>query len=614
MKRRIVRIALAAVLLAAGLVLHHLELSVPTLLVCVASYLLTGYRVLWKAGRNILHGKVFDENFLMSIATLGAFVVGEYPEAAAVMLFYQIGELFEDMAVKRSRRSIKDLMDICPDTARRKTADGSEIVSPEDVAIGDVLLVAAGERIALDGTVLSGTAQIDTSALTGESVPRTVRAGDAVHSGCIDLDGTLEMRVDKAFTESTASKILELVENAAARKSRSENFITRFAAWYTPTVVVLALLLAVVPPLVLHAPFGGWIYRALNFLVVSCPCALVISVPLSFFGGIGAASKNGILVKGSAYLEALCDASAIVMDKTGTLTEGVFEVTGVEPRGVDAQELLYLAAGAEQFSSHPIAASLRKACADLPDEAQVTDVKAFAGKGVGALVCGRAVLAGNRALLAEHGIDCPEQDSVGTVVHVAADGVYAGHIVVSDRLKPDAADTIRALRQSGLRTVMLSGDRKSAAEATAKALLLDAVHAELLPADKVSELEKIIQTEKGKVVYVGDGINDAPVLARADVGVAMGALGSDAAIEAADVVLITDEVKKLVSVRAIAQRTMRIVRENIVFALAVKVGVLLSSALGLTGLWLAVFADVGVCVLAILNALRALRHPIGGKA
>ena len=608
MKKRIVRIAVAAVLLAAGLVLHHLEYALPTLLVCVASYLLTGYRVLWKAGRNILHGKVFDENFLMSIATLGAFIVGEYPEAAAVMLFYQIGEMFEDMAVKRSRRSITELMNICPDTARRKTTDGSEIISPEDAAVGDVLLVAAGERIALDGTVLSGSAQIDTSALTGESVPRTVRQGDAVHSGCIDLDGTLEMRVDKPFTESTASKILELVENAAARKSRSENFITRFAAWYTPTVVVLAVLLAVVPPLVLHEPFGEWIYRALNFLVVSCPCALVISVPLSFFGGIGAASRTGILVKGSAYLEALCDASAIVMDKTGTLTEGVFEVTEIEPHGCDSAQLLRLAAGAEQFSSHPIAVSLRRACEDLPDDSQVTDVKAFAGKGVGAMVCGRNVLVGNETLLRENGVDCAHTDSIGTVVHVAADGIYAGRIVVSDRIKKDAPQTIRALRQSGLRTVMLSGDRRSAAEATAEALSRDAVHAELLPADKVTELEKILNEEKGRTVYVGDGINDAPVLARADVGVAMGALGSDAAIEAADVVLITDEIKKLVSVRSIAQRTMRIVRENIIFALAVKAAVLVSSALGLTGLWLAVFADVGVCVLAILNALRALKH------
>lgn len=607
MKRSVICICIAAVLLAAGLVLHHLDYWIPTLAVCVASYLLTGLRVLRKAGKNILHGQVFDENFLMCIATIGAFAVGEYPEAAAVMLFYRIGELFEDMAVRRSRRSVKELMEICPDTARRKTADGSEIVSPEDVQIGDVLLVAAGERIALDGTVLSGSAQLDTSALTGESVPRTVSAGDAVHSGCISLDGTLEIRADKAFGESTASKILELVENAAARKSRSENFITRFAAWYTPTVVVLALLLAVVPPLVLHDAFKEWIYRALNFLVVSCPCALVISVPLSFFGGIGAASRNGILVKGSAYLEALCDASAIVMDKTGTLTEGVFEVTEIEPHAVESAELLRLAAGAEQFSSHPIAVSLRRACENLPDEAQVTQATAFAGKGVGAVVCGRKVLAGSETLMRENGIDCPANDSIGTVVHVAADGVYAGRIVVSDRIKPDAAGTIAALRQSGLRTVMLSGDRKSAAEATAKALSIDAVHAELLPADKVTELEKILRTEKGKTVYVGDGLNDAPVLARADVGVAMGALGSDAAIEAADVVLITDEIRKLVDVRAIAQRTMRIVRENIVFALAVKAAVLVSSALGFTGLWLAVFADVGVCVLAILNALRALK-------
>ena len=607
MKKRIALLCASGVLLAAGIVLHHIGQTVPALAVCVASYLLTGWRVLWKAGRNIAHGKVFDENFLMALATVGAFIVGEYPEAAAVMLFYQIGELFEHMAVDRSRRSISELMEICPDTARRKTPDGSEIVDPEDVQIGDVVLVSPGERIPLDGTVLEGSAQIDTSALTGEPVPRAAGAGDAVHSGCICLDGTLEILVEKAFSESTASKIMELVENAAARKSRSENFITRFAAWYTPAVVLSAVLLALVPPLAMHEPFQPWIYRALNFLVVSCPCALVISVPLSFFGGVGAASRHGVLVKGSVYLEALADASAVVLDKTGTLTEGVFEVTNVEAHGISSQQLLRYAAGAEQFSSHPIAVSLRSACGDLPPERDVTDVKAFAGKGVGATVCGRQVLCGNQVLMREIGVPCAQESDIGTVVHVALDGQYAGCITVSDRIKKGAAEAIRALRANGLQTVMLSGDRKAAANAVGGALGVDEVHAELLPGDKVAQLEKIISAQSGKTVYVGDGINDAPVLARADVGVAMGALGSDAAIEAADVVLITDEIGKLGTVMTIARKTMRIVRENIAFALAVKLGVLATSALGLTGLWLAVFADVGVCVLAILNALRALR-------
>ena len=606
MKKKIVTLCVCAVLLAAGLVLHHLDLTLPCFIACAAAYLLAGYRVLWKAARGIVHGSVFDENFLMAIATVGAFVIGEYPEGAAVMLFYQIGELFEHMAVDRSRHSIKELMRICPDTARRKTENGSEIIDPADAEVGDVLIVSPGERIPLDGTVLAGSAQIDTSALTGESVPRCVSVGDAVQSGCICLDAMLEMRADKPFAQSTASKILELVENASAKKARSENFITRFAAWYTPTVVVLAVLLAVVPPLVLHDSFREWIYRALNFLVVSCPCALVISVPLSFFGGVGAASRSGILVKGSVYLESLSKADTIVYDKTGTLTEGVFAVADCLPQGIEADELLTLCAGAERFSSHPIASSLREACGAVPDESEVTDVREFAGKGVGATVRGREVLAGNEALMAQAGLQARRVDEPGTLVHVAVDGVYRGCIRIADRVKADAPQAIKALHDAGLRQIMLSGDRKETAEAVGRSLGLDDVYAELLPTDKVQKLEELLHPD-GTTVYVGDGINDAPVLARADVGVAMGALGSDAAIEAADVVLMHDDLNAIGKTLTVARRTMRIVRENIVFALAVKAAVLFSSACGFTGLWLAVFADVGVCVLAILNALRTLK-------
>ena len=607
MKRRIVPIAGAALLLAAGLVLHALHMDIWCLIACTAAYLLVGWRVLWKAARNIAHGSVFDENFLMTVATIGAFAVREYPEAAAVMLFYQIGELFEHLAVQRSRRSVKELMAICPDTARRKTDGGSEEVDPDDVRVGETILVYPGERIPLDGVIRSGEARLDTAALTGESVPQHVKPGSIVYSGCIDLDGRLEIEVQKAFADSTVSKILELVENSVAKKSRSESFITRFAAWYTPVVVVLAALLAVLPPLVLHGEWRDWIYRALNFLVVSCPCALVISIPLSFFGGIGGASRVGILVKGSVYLEALADTSRVVFDKTGTLTEGVFTVTQTHPVGVTETELLYYAAGAELVSSHPIAACIRGACTSLPNEEEVSDVTNVSGKGICASVRGRQVLAGNAALLAAYGVDCPPCNAAGTVVHTAIDGKYSGYLVVSDRMKADAADAVRTLRQNGVRTAMLSGDRAENARAAAVALGIDDVHAELLPADKVEQLERILQGESGTTVYVGDGINDAPVLARADVGIAMGALGSDAAIEAADVVLMTDELRKITDVLRISRKTMRIVRQNIVFAIAVKIAVLVLSALGLTGLWLAVFADVGVCVIAILNAMRALR-------
>ncbi len=607
MKKKIVLLCVCAALLAAGLVLHHLELTLPCFILCAAAYLLAGYKVLWKAARGIVRGSVFDENFLMAIATIGAFAIGEYPEGTAVMLFYQVGEMFEHMAVDRSRSSIRDLMRICPDTARRKTAEGSEIIDPADAAVGDVLIVSPGERIPLDGTVLQGCALIDTSALTGESVPRSVRPGDAVQSGCICLDAMVKMRADKPFAQSTASKILELVENASASKARSENFITRFAAWYTPTVVVLAVLLAVVPPLILHEAFRAWIYRALNFLVVSCPCALVISVPLSFFGGIGAASRRGILIKGSVYMEALAKADTIVYDKTGTLTEGVFAVADCLPQGISATELLTLCAGAERFSSHPIAASLRDACVDLPDESEIADVREYAGKGVGATVRGREVLAGNAALMAQAGLRAASVNEPGTLVHVAVDGAYCGCIRIADRIKAETPAAVQKLHDAGLRQIMLSGDRRETAEAVGQSLGLDAVYAELLPADKVEKLESILHSD-GATVYVGDGINDAPVLARADVGVAMGALGSDAAIEAADVVLMHDDLRGIAAVQSIARRTLKIVRENIVLALAVKIAVLISSACGWTGLWLAVFADVGVCVLAILNALRTMRN------
>lgn len=607
MKKRILKISGAAVLLIGGLILHHLELTIPTLIVCAAAYLLVGYRVLWKAGRNILSGKIFDENFLMTVATIGAFIVGEYPEAAAVMLFYQIGELFEHIAVGRSRRSVAELMQIRPDTANRKTENGIETVDPEEIEIGDVLVVSPGERVPLDGTVLKGSAQLDTSALTGESVPRTLREGDSIHSGCIVLDSVLEIRADKVFGESTVSKILELVENASSKKSRSEGFITRFAAWYTPVVVIIAVLLAVLPPLVLHKEWHDWIYRALNFLVVSCPCALVISVPLSFFGGIGGASRNGILIKGSTYLEALSGAKIAAFDKTGTLTEGDFRVSEVKSIDLSEEELLFYAAGAESRSSHPIALSLRKASVRLPEDGDIEDIKNYAGKGIGATVCGKKVLAGNALLLSDSGISVSVPKETGTVVYIAIDGKYAGHIIIRDNPKKDAEEAISLLHKNGIRTALLTGDRKETGEEIGKKLGLDEIYAELLPGDKVEKLEALMQKAPGKVVYVGDGLNDAPVLARADIGIAMGGLGSDAAIEAADVVIMTDEPSKIGKAISISRHTLRIVRQNILFALAVKVAVLVLSALGLTGLWLAVFADVGVCVLAILNALRALK-------
>ena len=573
-------------------------------------YGIIGWDVLWRAIRNIKNGQVFDENFLMSVATVGAFGCGEYPEAVAVMLFYQVGELFQSVAVDRSRKSISALMDIRPDYANMERNGELVQVDPEEVSVGDVIVVKAGERVPLDGTVLEGTSSLDTAALTGESLPRDVQAGDEVVSGCVNLTGVLHVKVNKPFGESTVAKILDLVENSSSKKAKAENFITKFARYYTPAVVFAALALAALPPLLGMGPWLMWVQRALNFLVVSCPCALVISIPLSFFGGIGGASKQGILVKGGNYLEALAQAGIVVFDKTGTLTKGTFEVTAVHPQQVSEQELLELAALAERFSDHPISRSIQAACQSAPDPNRVTDAKEIAGHGVRAVVDGKTVLAGNQKLMDQFHI--PFEDAchhVGTIIHVAVDGVYMGHIVISDQVKEGAKETLRDLKAAGMRkTVMLTGDSQAVGQAVARQLGLDEVHAELLPGDKVDQVERLLQSKgpKEQLVFVGDGINDAPVLSRADIGVAMGAMGSDAAIEAADIVLMDDDLKKLPVAVRIARKTLRIVRENIVFALAVKFLVLILSALGVANMWWAVFADVGVSVIAILNSMRML--------
>ena len=562
-------------------------------------YAAAGWDVLWKAVRNILNGQVFDENFLMCTATVGALIIGEYPEAVAVMLFYQVGELFQNVAVSRSRQSISALMDIRPDYANIEK-DGQLLrVDPEEVAVGDVIVIKAGERVPLDGTVLEGSSALDTAALTGESLPRDVSVGDEVISGCVNLSGLLHVKVRKPFGQSTVARILDLVENSSEKKAQAEHFITKFARYYTPIVVFAALALAVIPSLA-TGHWGVWVPRALNFLVVSCPCALVISIPLSFFGGIGGASKQGILVKGSNYLEALAQAGVVVFDKTGTLTQGRFSVTGIHPEGTDEGELLELAALAEQFSTHPISRSIVAAWGGVPDQERVREVEEAAGHGVRAVIDGRTVLAGNRKLMDREGIPVNTvHDHSGTVIHVAVDGRYAGCLVIADQPKETSAQALRELKEAGIRqTVMLTGDAQGAAQAVADALGLDQFYAQLLPADK---------GPREKLVFVGDGINDAPVLSRADIGVAMGALGSDAAIEAADIVLMDDDLLKLPAAVRIARKTLSIVRQNVVFALGVKLLVLILSAIGRANMWAAVFADVGVSVLAILNASRMLR-------
>ena len=573
-------------------------------------YLLIGWDVLWKAVRNIAHGQVFDENFLMAIATVGAFATGEYAEAVFVMLFYQVGELFQSYAVGKSRQSIASLMDIRPDYANVEQ-DGELVqVDPDEVEVGYTIVIKAGERVPLDGVILEGRSALDTAALTGESLPREVEAGDDVISGCVNLSGLLKVRVTKAFEESTVAKILDLVENATSKKAKAENFITRFARYYTPSVVVAAVLLAVLPPLLGGGDWGKWFHQALVFLVISCPCALVISVPLSFFGGIGGASRAGILVKGGNYLEVLADTQIVVFDKTGTLTKGVFNVTAIHPDQCDEDRLLEVAALAESYSDHPISRSLKEAYGKDIDNSRVTDVEEIAGHGVRAKVDGVEVCVGNDKLMESIGVAWHPCHRVGTTVHVESQGIYLGHIVISDEVKEDAAQAIADLKAIGVRkTVMLTGDAQAVGEDVAQRLGLDEVHAQLLPADKVDRVEALLQekTGKGKLAFVGDGINDAPVLSRADLGIAMGGLGSDAAIEAADVVLMDDKPSKIAVAIRVARKTLRIVRQNIVFALGVKLLVLALGAVGLANMWEAVFADVGVSVIAILNAMRALR-------
>ncbi len=600
-----------------------------------AAYLLVGFDVLQKAALGVAHGQVFDENFLMGVATLGALALGRWEESVEVMLFYQVGELFQSYAVNRSRQSITDLMDICPEYANIEKNGLLQQVDPDDVPVGAVIVVKPGERIPLDGKVIAGESMIDTSALTGESVPRRVRPGDEIISGCVNGSGLLRVEVTKEFDDSTVSRILELVENASSKKAKVENFITRFARYYTPAVVATAVILAVIPPLVLGGGFGEWIRRACIFLVISCPCALVISVPLSFFGGIGAASKIGVLVKGGNYLEALSEMAVIVFDKTGTLTKGEFKVSEIRPEGVTEEELLETAALAEGYSDHPISKSVRDAWTGREDRSggfldtvarfdslgsggsddhlalnRVKDAQEISGQGVCALVDGKQVLAGNEKLMKAHNISYKPSTEPGTTVYVARDGRFIGTIVISDTVKEGAKEAIEALKQAGVKkTVMLTGDRRAVGEAVAARLGLDEVHAELLPGDKVIEVEKLLEAETGKekVAFVGDGINDAPVLSRADIGIAMGSMGSDAAIEAADVVLMDDDPRKIAAVVRISRKTMVIVKENIVFALGVKALVLLMGAVGVATMWEAVFADVGVSVIAILNAMRALR-------
>ena len=607
-KKMLARIIVSAALLVAC-ALSPLE-GIWRLLSFLVPYAVIGWDVLWKAARNIAHGQVFDENFLMALATVGAFATGEYPEAVFVMLFYQVGELFQSYAVGRSRQSISQLMEIRPDYANLERDGKAEKVDPDEVNVGDVILVKPGERVPLDGVVLEGRSTLDTAALTGESLPRDVGEGDDVISGCVNQSGLLRVRVTKAFGESTVSKILDLVENAGSKKARAENFITKFARVYTPCVVIAAVLLAVVPSLV-SGDWSEWT-RALIFLVVSCPCALVISVPLSFFGGIGGASRDGILVKGGSYLETLSQAEIVVFDKTGTLTKGVFNVTAIHPDKISEAELLELAAYAESYSDHPISRSIREAYGEDIDQNRVGAVEELAGRGVRAVIDGKTVCVGNSKLMDELGAKWHPCHHVGTTVHVEVDGLYAGHLVISDEVKPDAAEAIRKLKELGVKkTVMLTGDAQAVGERVGAELGLDEVHAQLLPAGKVERVEALLKekSDKGALVFVGDGINDAPVLSRADVGVAMGGMGSDAAIEAADVVFMDDKPSKLADAIRIARKTRAIVRQNVVFALAVKLLVMVLGAFGVANMWEAVFADVGVSVIAILNAMRALRAP-----
>ncbi len=619
-KKMLVRILITAVMLIA---LHFIPITgIPQLLAYVAAYLVIGFDILRKAGKGILNGRAFDENFLMALATLGAFFLaiwtksGDYVEGIAVMLFYQIGELFQSYAVGKSRKNISALMDIRPDYANIEADGQLTQVDPDEVPVGSMIVVQPGEKVPLDGVIVEGTASLNTSALTGESLPRDVKEGDEIISGCIDMSGVLKIRTTKAFGESTVSRILDLVENASSRKSRSEAFISRFAKIYTPAVCAAALVLAVLVPLGrmlagLDANWTDWIYRALSFLVVSCPCALVISIPLSFFAGIGGASKEGILIKGSNYLEALSEAKIVVFDKTGTLTRGVFEVTAVHHSPMDEAQLLEYAALAECASSHPISKSLQKAYGKEIDRSRVTDIEELSGHGITATVDGHAVAAGNSKLMNKLGVEYHDCHSTGTIIHMAVDGQYAGHIVISDVVKPHSKEAIEQLKRAGVqKTVMLTGDAKRVADSVAAELGVDEVRSELLPGDKVAEVEKLLaaKSKKDMLAFVGDGINDAPVLTRADIGIAMGAMGSDAAIEAADIVLMDDDPLQIAKAIKISRKCIGIVRQNIVFSLVVKFGCLALVAFGVANMWAAIFADVGVMVLAVLNAIRALRY------
>ena len=609
MTKRLWRIIIgAAVLVAATIINFNNEWLQIALF--IISYIIVGGDVVKRAVKNIFKGQVFDENFLMSIATIGAFFIGEYPEGVAVMLFYQVGELFQSYAVGKSRKSIASLMDIRPDYANVKKGDELVKVDPDEVQIGDIIVIKAGEKIPLDGKVIEGSSMIDTSALTGESVPREVEVGSDILSGCININGVITAEVTKEFGESTVSKILDLVENASSKKSNSEQFITKFARYYTPVVVIIAVFLAIIPPLVIDgATFSDWIYRALAFLVVSCPCALVISIPLSFFGGIGGASKKGILVKGSNYLEALAQTEIVVFDKTGTLTKGVFNVQEIHPEGVSKEELLELTAYVESYSNHPISLSLKRAYGKEIDNGRISDVEEISGHGVIATVDGKKVMAGNIKLMKMMDIPYFKGELIGTAVHVAVNNKYIGYIVIADEVKEDSAQAIKELKAANIKqTVMLTGDNKSVGSKVAKELGLDKVYAELLPADKVEKLEELFsqKSTKGKLAFVGDGINDAPVLARADIGIAMGGLGSDAAIEAADIVIMTDEPSKIATAMKISKKTLKIANQNIVFAIGIKIIVLILSAFGIATMWAAIFADVGVTIIAVLNAFRAL--------
>ena len=613
MKKKLYKIIISAILFIIALIVPFQNIWINRAIYLI-SYIIVGFEILKKAVRNIKRGKVFDENFLMSVATIGAFAIQEFPEAVAVMLFYQIGELFQDYAVDKSRKSISDLMDLRPDYANVLRNGKEEKIDPDGVKIDEIIIVKPGEKVPLDGVIIEGNSFIDTKGLTGEPKPRRVAESNEILSGCINLEGILKIRVKKEYDESTVSKILELVENASSKKSKSEKFITKFAKYYTPIVVIVAVFLALIPPLIIkNATFSDWLYRALSFLVVSCPCALVISIPLSFFGGIGGASKNGILIKGSNYLEALSNLETVVFDKTGTLTEGVFKVQKINSIGISDEDLLEIAAYAEWYSNHPIAKSVKQEYSKNVEEVKIKNVKEITGKGILASIDEKQVLIGNEKLMQEYNINYEKSKEVGTILYIAIDNVFSGTILISDKIKDDSVKCIELIKTNGIKqTIMLTGDKKEIAENISKKLGIDKVHSELLPDEKVKKMEELLKnkTQNKKIAFVGDGINDAPVLALADIGIAMGGLGSDSAIEAADIVIMTDEPSKISTAIKISKKTMKIVRENIIFAITIKIIVLILSALGIATMWEAVFADVGVAIIAILNSLRMLNKKV----